>query len=120
VGFRSHAGIARFNEHGGEGWSVLSMPAIAETDEPFRKAGEALWPSKFPVSELEPIRRESGGAVWASLYQQRPAAAEGAIFKRDQWRYFDQAPEMKRVILSLDTAFKTGAENDFFCDRRLG
>jgi predicted phage terminase large subunit-like protein len=101
------------NEHGGEGWDVLSMPAIAETDESFRKAGEALWPSKFPVSELDLIRRESGGAVWASLYQQRPAAAEGAIFKRDQWRFYDQAPEMKRVILSLDTAFKTGAENDY-------
>jgi len=101
------------NEHGGEGWDVLCMPAIAETDEPFRNAGEALWPSKFPVSELELIRRESGGAVWASLYQQRPAAADGAIFKRDQWRFYDQAPEMKRIILSLDTAFKTGAENDY-------
>ena len=51
--------------------------------------------------------------MWASLYQQRPAAAEGAIFKRDQWRFYDQAPELKRVILSIDTAFKTGAENDF-------
>jgi predicted phage terminase large subunit-like protein len=101
------------SEHGGEGWDVLSLPAIAETDEPFRKAGEALWPSKFPVSELELIRRESGGAVWASLYQQRPAAAEGAIFKRDQWCFYDQVPEMKRIILSLDTAFKTGTENDY-------
>ena len=101
------------NEQGGEGWDVLSLPAIAETDEPYRKAGGALWPERFPVSELELIRRESGGAVWASLYQQRPAAAEGAIFKRDQWRFYDQAPELKRVILSIDTAFKTGAENDF-------
>jgi predicted phage terminase large subunit-like protein len=101
------------NEHGGEGWDVLSLPAIAEMDEPFRKEGAALWPERFPVSELELIRRESGGAVWASLYQQRPAAAEGAIFKRDHWRYYDQLPEMKRVILSVDTAFKTGTENDY-------
>jgi len=101
------------SEHGGEGWQVLSLPAIAEVDEPFRKAGEALWPEHYPISELDLIRRESGGAVWASLYQQRPAAIEGAVFRRDQWRYFDAAPELKRVVLSVDTAFKTGATNDY-------
>ena len=70
------------DEHRREGWEVLSMPAIAERDEPYRKAGEALWPERFPVLELELIRRESSGAVWAALYQQRPATAEGSIFKR--------------------------------------
>ena len=35
------------NEHGGEGWHVLSMPAITETDEPFRKAGVALTLSRL-------------------------------------------------------------------------
>jgi hypothetical protein len=89
------------------------MPAIAETDEAYRKADAALWPQRFSVEELELIRREAGGAVWASLCRKRPAAAEGAIFKRDQWQFYDQAPEMKRVIPSLDTAFKTATENDF-------
>ena len=100
-------------EHQGEGWHVLSLPAVAEVDEPFRHAGEALWPEHFPLSELELIRRESGGAVWASLYQQRPAAIEGKIFRREQWQYFDQPPEMKRTILSVDTAFKVGSTNDY-------
>jgi hypothetical protein len=29
-------------ESGGEGWDVLSLPAIAESDQSFRLAGEAL------------------------------------------------------------------------------
>lgn len=56
-----------------------------------------------------------GGAAWASLYQQRPAAAEGAIFKREWWRYFreHERPVVRRIVQSWDPAFKTGAENDF-------
>jgi hypothetical protein len=70
-----------------ERWEVLSLPAIAERDENFRHEGEALWHDKFPLSELERIRSAIGGRAWASLYQQRPAAAEGVIFKRDWWQF---------------------------------
>ena len=100
-------------ENRGENWHVLSLPAIAERDEDFRRAGEALWREKFPLEVLEQIRISVGGAVWASLYQQRPAAAEGAIFKREWFRYFREQPALKRVVMSWDTAYKTGAENDF-------
>ena len=98
---------------GGEDWYVVSLPAIAEVNESFRRAGEALWPEKFSLEALEQIRREIGGAAFASLYQQRPAAAEGAVFKREWWRYYRETPPFKRVVQSWDTAFKTGAENDF-------
>jgi hypothetical protein len=30
-------------EHADESWEVIRMPAIAEVDDDFRKAGEALW-----------------------------------------------------------------------------
>lgn len=96
-----------------ENWDVLSLPAIAEADESFRRAGEALWPQKFSLEALEQIRVAIGGAAWASLYQQRPAAAEGAIFKREWWRFFREQPVFNRVIQSWDTAFKTGSENDY-------
>ena len=33
-------------------WKVLSLPAIAEVDEGFRRAGDALWPEAFPLQEL--------------------------------------------------------------------
>jgi len=99
-------------EHAAD-WEVLSLPAIAETDESFRRAGDALWPEKFPLGALEEIRTVVGSAAWASLYQQRPAAAEGTLFRRGWWRYFREQPVFSRIVQSWDTAYKTGAENDF-------
>jgi predicted phage terminase large subunit-like protein len=102
-------------EHAAENWDVLSLPAIAEQDERFRRQGEALWPERFPLSGLERIRVAIGGRAWASLYQQRPAAAQGTIFKRDWWQFYTPpvAVPFTRVVQSWDTAFKKGAENDY-------
>ena len=100
-------------QSGDEGWDVLSLPAIAEKDESFRRAGEALWPARFPLEALEQIRRAVGGVAWASLYQQRPSAAEGRVFKRQWWARYREQPHFKRIIQSWDTAYKTGSENDF-------
>lgn len=99
----------------GDHWEVLSLPAIAEHDEPFRRKGEALWPERFGLAELGKIRSAVGGRAWASLYQQRPAAAEGAIFRRDWWQFYRPPLTMvlNRVVQSWDTAFKKGTENDF-------
>lgn len=100
-------------EHAHENWDVLSLPAIAEADGvDWRKEGEALWPERFDEEALRRIRITSG-ANWASLYQQRPAAIEGAVFRREWWKYFTAAPEFKRIVQFWDTAFKSGAENDF-------
>lgn len=101
-------------EHADENWVVVSLPAIAEVDESFRRAGEPLWPERFPLPDLQRIRRSIGSAAWASLYQQRPSAAEGTIFKRDWVRtYREPPPSFERIVQSWDTAFKTGAENDY-------
>jgi predicted phage terminase large subunit-like protein len=102
------------NEHANENWVLLSLPAIAEVDESFRRAGEALWPERFPLLDLQRIRQSVGSAAWAALYQQRPAAAEGTIFKRDWIRtYHDLPSSFQKIVQSCDTAFKTGAENDY-------
>jgi predicted phage terminase large subunit-like protein len=100
-------------EHSEEGWEVVSFPAIAERDEGFRREGEPLWPERFPLPVLEQIRQAIGGVTWASLYQQRPAAAEGTMFKRDWWQRYAVAPQLSRIIQSWDTAFKSGRENDY-------
>src|SRR5262249_18475022 len=102
-------------EHADERWEVVSLPAIAEINEGWRKEGEALWPERFPLPALEQIRSAIGGAAWASLYQQRPAAAEGVIFKREWWQFF-QPPlrgPFKRIVQSWDTAFKARETNDY-------
>ena len=102
-------------EHANENWDVLRLPAIAEQDERFRKEGEPLWPEQFPLPELERKRAAIGGRAWASLYQQRPAAADGVIFKRDWWQFFSLRPTVTfdQIVQSWDTAFKKGTENDF-------
>jgi predicted phage terminase large subunit-like protein len=102
-------------EHPEENWTVLSLPAIAEANDPLGRAeGEPLWESRFPLPILEQIKMAIGSAAWTSLYQQRPSAAEGQIFKREWWRFYDREPEsFKRRILSVDTAFKTSQQNDY-------
>ncbi len=99
----------------GNDWEVLSLPAIAEHDESFRREGEALWPERYGLAELANKRTEVGGRVWASQYQQRPAAAEGAIFKRAWWQFYRlpfDGPFIN-VVQSWDTAFKKGSGNDY-------
>lgn len=93
---------------GGDRWHVVKLPAIAEEhDQMGRAEGEALWPEKYGVAELERIKRAVGSRTWAALYQQRPAPAEGGILKRHWWRFYEQAPDYAdEVIQSWDLAFK--------------
>jgi len=110
-------------EHPEENWSVLNLPAIAEQDEGWRREGDALWEKKFPLKRLAQIREAVGGATWEALYQQRPSAAEGAIFKREWWKTFTPATlpaRFEQVVISLDTAFKAGSSNDFSVGLVLG
>ncbi len=101
-------------EHAAEGWEIVNLPAFAESGDALgRVEGEALWPGRFPASVLHQIKAQLGSAAFAALYQQRPAAMEGKIFKREWWKFYREAPAFDRVVLSLDTAFKAGASNDY-------
>jgi hypothetical protein len=76
-------------------WTVINFPAIADEDEYYegkllRKAGEPLWPSKFPIPVLENIRQTSGLYNWASQYQQDPILQEAQDFKINMFRYFNE------------------------------
>jgi predicted phage terminase large subunit-like protein len=107
-------------ENASEGWRVLSMPAIAEQDEDFRREGEALWPERYPLEALQQLRSLRGGAAFTSLYQCRPAAAEGRIFKREWWGTFREAPAFDRIVIALDTAFKATTESDYSAAVTIG
>lgn len=93
-------------EHTHEKWEVLNLPAINENDEP-------LWPEQYPLEALLNIKRTIGSRDWEALYQQRPAASEGEIFKREWWQWFKEPPKLQWIMQSWDTAFKTGTENDY-------
>lgn len=104
-------------EHAHEGWKVLSLPAVAEVDDdPIgRKRGEPLW-DHYSLESLERIKRSIGSRDWTALYQQRPAPAEGGIFKPGWLRRFREPKEKyKRIVQSWDTAYKPGQLNDPSC-----
>lgn len=108
-----------------EPWHVLSLPAIAETDEshaiagdvPFtRSEGEALWPERFSPQRLAAIRTDVGGSVWSALYQQHPTPDGGLIWRREWFKRYSPLggmPQFVRVVQAIDTAFKTGVANDY-------
>ena len=101
-------------EHSSEGWKVISLPAIAETDdEGWRNIGDALGPEKFPLETLARIKEAIGSSAWASLYQQRPAPEQGRIFRKDWWRTYTEPPKYGRLVFSLDTAFKATQSADY-------
>ena len=135
-------------KQGGEPWQVIKVPAIAEEDEydgdkMLRQEGEPLHAARFNRAALDRIKSgtsESAGVgskVWASLYQQRPSAAEGNTFLRENWRflkpptplsmmdgktrreYFHQIG-IREVIQAWDTALGGKKQNDFTACTTLG
>jgi predicted phage terminase large subunit-like protein len=78
---------------GGDQWEVISLPALAEQDDPLgRQPGEALWPEWEDIEELARKRRAVGPRDWSALYQQRPAPEEGDFFKAEWLKPYDKPP----------------------------
>jgi predicted phage terminase large subunit-like protein len=101
-------------EHAAEGWRVMCLPAVAETNDLLgRRESAALWPERFELDALERIRSAIGSAAWIAMYQQRPAPDEGGIFKRQWWRSYADQPPYRTAIFSVDTAFKTTQTSDY-------
>lgn len=75
-------------------WRVINIPALAEDgDDPLgRQPGEYMISARGD-RDWEGTRKSVGEYVWASLYQGRPAPAEGGLFKRIWWRWFTMAPD---------------------------
>lgn len=73
-------------------WRVLRIPAVAEEDDDIlgRKAGEGMISARGE-RDWGQVRKEVGEYVFSALYQQRPAPAEGNLFKRLWWRYWTPA-----------------------------
>lgn len=62
------------------------------------KPGELLWPERFPRAEVEDIKRTLGPMGVAGQLQQRPAPAEGATFKREWFRYYNEPGETTKAV----------------------
>jgi predicted phage terminase large subunit-like protein len=122
----------------GEPWEVVRLPAIAEDDDLLgRLPGEALWPERYSVEDLEAIKRTVGSYVWAALYQQSPVPVGGNIIQRSWFRYWQPKdsdfppvrvrlpdgsvieqhavtlPELDELVQSWDLSFKESTSSDY-------
>lgn len=91
---------------GGEHWRHVHMPAIND-------AGDALWPQRWSLETLAATRTAVGSRVWGSQYQGDPIPSEGGMFKRQWWQRYTELPELHKIELTMDSAFKEGVENDY-------
>ena len=102
----------------GDTWRVVNFPAVAEVDElPYRKAGEALHPERYPLDQLQQIKKAIGTRDWESLYQQHPIPDGGVIFKKEwlqrTWLPKDLPLRFNEFVIAFDMAFKGLDTSDF-------
>jgi predicted phage terminase large subunit-like protein len=114
-------------------WNVVNIPAQAdhnpdkgETDILGRVPGEYLESTRGRTPEQwEAIKKRAGTRVWNALYQGRPAPTEGGLFKRADWRYYENplwveedgvrrtTGESDVLVMSWDMAFKDTKASDY-------
>jgi predicted phage terminase large subunit-like protein len=88
-------------------WRVVSVPAIAEANDPLGRApGEWLWdddPTYRYGAELRKVYAEyqAAGATrdWQALYQQHPRSAEGSLFKITNIDVLEMAPNLHGAMI---------------------
>ncbi len=97
-------------------YTKFIYPAIATEDEPFRKKGEALHPERWPLTELEAIKRDLPPRAWSSLFQQSPRIEDGGLFK-PEWLeaivHETKLPETLNWYLSVDAAISQKETADY-------
>ncbi len=103
-------------------WEVISFPAVRtdmdNPDDP-RALGEALWPLKYNLDELEKIKASAGARAWSSLYQQNPVPDEGNLIKREWWRWYGPGREKNlpthfdTVLMAWDFAVQSKQTSDW-------
>lgn len=96
-------------EHKHENWTVISLPAMTEEDEP-----KALWPEAYPVAKLQTIKMALGPRDWSALYMQQPSVGGGGEFKREWIHYYDSQPiDRQNVYLLVDPANEKKKRSDY-------
>lgn len=96
-----------------DGWEYINLPAIAENDNDpnGRAVGEALFPSMWPIEELEKKRAKVLEFTWQALYQGRPRPRGGKIFHEPTW--FSALPDRYRGAFGVDLAYTAKSSADW-------
>lgn len=92
--------------------------------DPRTEEGELLHPERFPLEVVEEEKAQ-GEYYFAGQHQQRPAPADGGVFKKSWWKWFDMVvpdeggwdlvmPELRFLTLTVDASFGTLNETSDF------
>jgi predicted phage terminase large subunit-like protein len=81
--------------------------------DPRKKEGDLLWPNRFGTKELMKLKLKLASEyAIAGQLQQRPAPAEGGIFKEHWFKIWDlpEPPNLEIIMQSWDTALSKEAD----------
>jgi phage terminase large subunit-like protein len=91
-----------------DGWTHLCLPMEHEPkhqfvwpDDPRKVEGELLWSDRIGPDELKAMKAGLGGYRAAGQLQQRPAPAEGLLFKRKHFRRWRTAESLVGAITAV-------------------
>lgn len=82
--------------------------------DPRTRAGELMFPERFPPAQVEELERTLGAYATAGQLQQRPAPREGGLFKREWFMPVNVMPaRLSRTVRAWDlAATKKTTSND--------
>lgn len=104
-------------------WTIVRIPAICEggNDVLKRRRGESMWPTRWPVEELDSQRTAMGARAFECAFQGNPVPLDGNAVKVEWLQRYDKPPtEFQKVICALDSSAKTGIRNDYSVIIKLG
>lgn len=85
----------------GPNFHCVQLPALAGIADPLgRLPGEALWPARMDVTELERRRVQMGSRAFESQFQQSPQSVDGNIFKREWFKNYSELPKPQSATFS--------------------
>lgn len=91
-----------------------SRVTVTGWQDPRTDVGQLMHPERFPADVVAQIERDIGSYAAAGQLEQNPAPAEGGIFKKHWWKFYDELPTNPDVeIQSWDLAFKGTPDADF-------
>ena len=106
------------------GWESLHLPAEFDKgrakqtaigwNDPRTKDGELLWPAHEGPEQIAKQKELMGSNEYARQYQQ-VAVRDGGNYIKLEWygEYDEPAPRYDLIVASIDSAMKTGKENDY-------
>jgi predicted phage terminase large subunit-like protein len=82
-------------------------------EDPRTEAGELMFPERFSEAQVAELERTLGSYGAAGQLQQNPSPRGGGIIKTGWFRYWSVLPPLEFTEIFVDTAQKTGEENDY-------